>query len=150
MFKVISLDISYCGKQSESPKRESKVWNYDAAGAPTSCYNLRCQAIGNEMNLQVSFSVFILFSKLWSSASEKKNLPWGLLLFHTVHKGYYKHLAFGSQPYNTPRFYDSRAVTQVSRSPVPYNVIKWKASNICLCAFFIGHLTKWGNTVYNY
>lgn len=68
------LLISGISESKVRVQKESKVWNYDAAGAPTSCYNLHCQAIGNEMDLQVSFSVYFVSKTLIFSIRKKKKL----------------------------------------------------------------------------
>lgn len=61
-------------------KRESTICNHSAMNTPTSCYNLNCQAIGNEMNLLVSFSVFILLYKNSVLQHQQKNSPWGFAI----------------------------------------------------------------------
>lgn len=58
-------------------KTESQRCNYNAVNTPTSYHNLNSQAIGNGMNLLVSFSMFTLFSKNFDLQPQQKYSLWG-------------------------------------------------------------------------
>lgn len=103
----------------------------------TSCCNLNCQATGNEINLLASFSIFILFSQNYDLQHQQKKIHLKGFYYPTImHKRYYKHLAFGSQPQNKSRLYDSRIVLQVPSSAMSQQAIKWKPSNIFPHTFY--------------